>query len=205
MRRWAVIAAAGSGSRFGGPKQFERLGERTLLEIAVDLFTGWDGVVCVLPRGMDAPPGAIGVTGGATRRASVAAGLAAVPMEAEVISIHDAARPLATPTLLETLERALDHADCAVPGTPLLDTVKRVRPGGEVESTLVREDLRMVQTPQLFRAEAIRRAHAEVPSGVPAPDDAILLEVLGLRVVVVDWPEDNPKVTFRHDLERLLI
>lgn len=203
--RWAVVAAGGTGSRFGGPKQFAELGGRTLVEIAVNLFTGagWDGVVSVLPEGAPPPGDAVFALAGSTRRQSVASGLAKVPIEADLIAVHDAARPLATPALVDALEARLVAADGAIPGRPVVDTLKRVGPDGLAFETLPRERLRSVQTPQLFKPTALRRAHEVVPPEVPAPDDAALLEHLGYRVVVVDWLDENPKVTHPRDLERL--
>ena len=205
--RWAIVAAAGSGTRFGGLKQFEELGGRSLVSRALDLFSGWNGVVVALPPGHAEHPawsGVTAVTGGASRRASVARALSRVPMDADVIAVHDAARPLATSALLDVLEAALaSDYEGAVPGRRVTDTVKRVALHGNVVATIPREELRAVQTPQLFRAAALRKAHADAPRDAPAPDDAALLEGLGLRVVVVEWPEDNPKVTVPADLERL--
>ena len=200
--RWAVVAAGGRGSRYGGLKQYERWRGRTLVDVAIDLFSDWDGVVVALPEAREWPP-AITVVGGETRRQSVAAGLAAVPVEAEVVAVHDAARPLASPLLVGTLVEALATADGAVPGTPLHDTVKQVGVAGRIEATLDRQRLRAVQTPQVFRAEVLRRAHAQVSAEVPSPDDAALVEAVGGTVVVIDWPEPNPKVTLPGDLERM--
>ena len=201
--RWAIVAAAGAGSRFGGRKQFASLGGRALVDIAVDLFAGWHGVVVAVPTSAEPVAGAVTVRGGPTRRESVAAALAAVPSDAAVVAVHDAARPLASRALLRELEAVLGWADGVIPGQPVTDTVKRIAPGGAVVETLDREHLRTVQTPQLFRADALRRAHQEVAPDVPAPDDAALLEAAGFSVVVVDWEEDNPKITRPGDLERL--
>src|SRR5580765_944436 len=96
---WAIVVAAGSGDRYGRPKQFDLLGGRRLLDWAVEAATAaCDGVVTVLPAGHDEPGS---VTGGATRSASVRAGLAALPADADIVVIHDAARPLAGPELFE--------------------------------------------------------------------------------------------------------
>jgi 2-C-methyl-D-erythritol 4-phosphate cytidylyltransferase len=78
-----------------------------------------------------------------------------------------------------------------------------VGPDGVVQATLERSVLRTVQTPQVFRGAALRDAHATVAHSAPAPDDASLVEEAGYKVVVIDWPDDNPKVTFAGDLERL--
>ena len=120
-----------------------------------------DGIVLVVPEGWEEPATlladdlvagkvAAAVTGGSTRAASVAAGLAAVPDDADLILVHDAARPFATPELVSRVLEALGQADGAVPGVPVTDTVKRVSAGLVVE-TLDRSQLVAVQTPQGFR------------------------------------------------------
>jgi 2-C-methyl-D-erythritol 4-phosphate cytidylyltransferase len=141
------------------------------------------------------------VAGGATRSASVRAGLAAVPAGAEVVVVHDAARPLATPALFERVVAAVRAgADGAVPGLGVPDTIKRVDPSsGEVIETLDRPSLRAVQTPQAFSAAVLRRAHA---GGADATDDAALVEAAGGRVVVVEGDPANLKVTGADDLVR---
>jgi 2-C-methyl-D-erythritol 4-phosphate cytidylyltransferase len=199
MSVWGIVVAAGTGSRFGGPKQFEALGGRRLIDWSVD--AAWSvcaGVVVVLPPGVRADLAAgLSAEGGATRSASVRAGLAVVPSHATVIVIHDAARPLATAALFEAvLEAVRTGADAAIPGVALTDTVKRVRDGQVVE-TLDRSELVAVQTPQAFRAEALRAAHVD---GGEATDDAALVEAAGGKVVVVPGDPGNVKVTRPEDL-----
>ena len=146
--------------------------------------------------------------GGATRADSVRCGLAAVPDDAEVIVVHDAARPLASPALFDAVIDAVTDggADGAVPGVPPSDTIKAVDESGRVTSTLDRATLVAVQTPQAFRAAVLRRAHAEAaPAGVT--DDAMLVEALGGTVLVVPGEPGNLKITDPDDLgaaERLL-
>ena len=132
------------------------------------------------------------------RAASVRSGLAAVPSSADVVVVHDAARPLASPELFQAVVSAVaDGADGAVPGMPVVDTIKRVR-GACVLDTLDRSELVAVQTPQAFRAEVLRRAHDDDPD---ATDDAGLLEALGARVVVVPGERHNLKLTSAEDLD----
>jgi 2-C-methyl-D-erythritol 4-phosphate cytidylyltransferase len=205
---WCIVVAAGSGSRFGGAKQYERLGERRVLDWAladagsVTPRPGIDGVVLVVPPeriDRSEPTPAAVVAGGDTRSDSVRAGLAAVPDSAEVVVVHDAARPFAGVELFAAVVRAVaEGADAAVPGIELVDTVKRVA-GGQVVETLERAELVAVQTPQAFRAEALRRAHHGDPE---ATDDAALVEVAGGRVVVVPGHARNRKITTPDDLER---
>ncbi|MFN0028434.1 MAG: 2-C-methyl-D-erythritol 4-phosphate cytidylyltransferase [Acidimicrobiales bacterium] len=157
---------------------------------------GSGGVVAVVPahRVGDGSFGAdVVVAGGSSRSASVRAGLAAVPPSASVIVVHDAARPLATPALLAAVIGAvLDGADAAVPGLEVTDTIRH-RAGG----TLDRSGLVRVQTPQAFRAEALRAAHRHPAE---ATDDATLVEQCGGSVVVVPGEPTNIKLTDPTDL-----
>lgn len=199
---WTVLVAAGTAERFGRPKQFQQLRGRRVLDWALDAARAVsDGVVLVVPpdsAGLAVPGVDAVVPGGATRSTSVRAGLAAVPAEAEVIVVHDAARPLAT---VELFARVLDAvhagADAAIPGIGVTDTLKAVRADGSVGATVDRDSLVAVQTPQAFRARSLRRAHAP---GSDATDDAALVEAVGGRVVVVDGESDNLKITWPQDL-----
>lgn len=194
---WAVVVAAGSGSRFGGAKQYQPLGGRRVLDWSLEAArAAADGLVVVVPpdRVRDAEPLADAVAaGGGTRSASVRAGLEAVPDDAEVVVVHDGARPLAGAALFAAVVAAVrDGADAAVPGVPLADTL-RWRTGGVAD----RDGLVAVQTPQAFRASALRAAHA---GGGEATDDASLVEAAGGKVVVVDGSAENLKITNPHDL-----
>ena len=146
--------------------------------------------------------------GGGTRADSVRCGLGAVPAEAAVIVVHDAARPLASPALFAAVIAAVTGggADGAVPGVPPSDTIKTVDESGTVTGTLDRERLVAVQTPQAFRAGVLRRAHAGAPVA-GATDDAMLVEAMGGTVRVVPGEPGNLKITDPDDLgaaERLL-
>ena len=204
---WTIVVAAGSGQRFGGLKQFSELGSRRMVDWAVDAAARVsDGVVLVVPREQASDPAfsvpsgcSVVVAGGASRSESVRNGLAAVPVEAEVICVHDAARPFATVALFETVISAVggDGVDAAVPGVAVADTVKVVDDRGGVVSTPDRASLRAVQTPQAFRAGVLRSAHASSPE---ATDDAAVVEASGGYVVVVDGEADNRKITAAEDL-----
>jgi 2-C-methyl-D-erythritol 4-phosphate cytidylyltransferase len=205
---WAIVVAGGSGSRFGdsAPKQFLDLGGLRLIDWALAAASvSCGGVVAVLPaahlEATTLAPGVAAVAGGSTRSASVRAGLEAVPADAAVIVVHDAARPLADAALFERVIAAVRAgADGAVPGVPVADTVKRVDPAdGLVLETLDRPALRAIQTPQAFAADALRQAHA---GGDDATDDAALVEAAGGRVVVVEGDPSNLKVTGPEDLVR---
>lgn len=163
-----------------------------------------DGVVLVVPAQDQrlSRPGSCGadmvVEGGETRSASVRAGLAAVPEDAAIVVVHDAARPLATGGLFVKVIAEIENgADAVVPATPVADTLKRVA-GGLVAGTVERDGVVAVQTPQAFRAEVLRRAHATAGD---ATDDAGLVESLGVKVHVVPGESRNLKVTTASDLE----
>lgn len=202
MSVWAVVVAAGSGTRYGGAKQYERLGRGRVIDLAVaSAAAASDGVVVVVAlewanAAVDRADAV--VVGGKSRSASVRSGLAAVPDDAEIVVVHDAARPLATVALFEAVVSAVGAgADGAVPGLAVVDTVKRVGPGGEVVETLERAELVAVQTPQAFRTDVLRRAHE---GGAEASDDAALVERAGGRVVVVAGEPHNLKLTTPQDL-----
>lgn len=201
---WTVVVAGGVGTRFGAPKQYETLAGREVLDWSVAAAASVsDGVVVVVPeadvdrrvRGVDRVVG-----GGRTRSASVRAGLAAVPDDADIVLIHDAARPAASPALFERVIAAVrGGADGVVPGIPVTDSL-RTRAGEAVD----REQLVAVQTPQGFRAGTIRAAHA---GGDDASDDATVVERAGGTIVIVDGEITNTKLTHGHDrvvLERTL-
>jgi 2-C-methyl-D-erythritol 4-phosphate cytidylyltransferase len=211
---WSIVVAGGSGRRFGRPKQYALLAGRPVLAWAVESCRPWSsGVVLVVPvdgdrcdqhdlHGADTV-----VPGGLTRADSVRRGLAAVPPDADVIVVHDAARPLASAALFRAVIDAVGEggADGAVPGVPVGDTIKVVDEARTVTRTLDRASLVAVQTPQAFRAEILRRAHeagagAESPPEAPT-DDAMMVEALGGTVRVVEGESANIKITTPADLE----
>jgi 2-C-methyl-D-erythritol 4-phosphate cytidylyltransferase len=197
---WGIVVAGGAGSRYGSVKQFESIGGARLVDRAVETTTAaCDEVVVVLPTGFawDGQPVSADVVGGTTRSASVRAGLTAVGASATIVVVHDAARPLASPDLFASVIDAVrSGADAAVPALPVPDTVKRVD-GDHVLETVSRDGLVTVQTPQAFRARALRAAHATADE---ATDDAALIEAAGGRVVVVPGDPANLKVTTPADL-----
>jgi 2-C-methyl-D-erythritol 4-phosphate cytidylyltransferase len=194
---WAIVVAAGSGRRFGGPKQYESLGAGTVLDRSIATAREVvDHVVVVVPPGRALAPGE--VEGGATRSESVRRGLAAVPDDADIIVVHDGARPFASPDLYRAVIDAVRRgADAAVPGLPVGDTIKIVDDAMTVLETPDRATLVAVQTPQAFAAARLRLAHADAAEGT---DDASLVEALGGRVVVVPGEPDNRKITVSDDL-----
>jgi 2-C-methyl-D-erythritol 4-phosphate cytidylyltransferase len=202
---WTIVVAGGTGERFGTAKQYELLDHQRVIDRSRSTAEAASaGVVAVVP------PADVerehGVAGGATRSESVRAGLAAVPPEATIICVHDAARPLATLALFERVIAAVrDGADAAIPAIEVADTIKIVEraadgsiDGGSVVSTPDRSTLVAVQTPQAFRASALRAAHRQAGS---ATDDAALVEAFGGRVVVVAGEPRNRKITEPDDLD----
>ncbi len=196
---WTIVVAGGSGQRFGKPKQFEELGGRRVLDWAVAAASdASDGVVLVLPAANVDRSNPLEVAGGATRSESVRNGLAAVPENATVVCVHDAARPFASSRVFAAVIGAVaGGADAAVPGVPVVDTIKVVAADGTVMSTPDRSTLVAVQTPQAFRAASLRAAHA---AGAEGTDDAALVERLGGKVVVVPGEPRNRKITEPNDL-----
>jgi 2-C-methyl-D-erythritol 4-phosphate cytidylyltransferase len=194
---WVIVVAAGSGSRFGGAKQYEDLGGMRVLDHSLRTARSVaDGVVLVAApdRAADQEPDAdVVVPGGATRSDSVRAGLDAVPSDAEVVLVHDAARPLATAALFRRVVDAVrSGADAAIPAVPVVDTLWTVD-GEAVDRT----GFVAVQTPQGFRAEALRAAHH---GGGTATDDATLVAATGGHVRFVDGESSNGKITTASDL-----
>ena len=221
VRVAAVVLAAGSSSRMSGrDKIYAPLAGRPLLFYGLALFEECaevDAVVAVAAPGSEkklrrlASDYGFGkvravVAGGAARLGSAAAGLAAAAALASpdaAVLIHDAARPLATRALVRRLLAALAKADGAVPTVALVDTVKQIGDDGAVESTLDRDALRAVQTPQAFKLAAVAEAYqAAAREGWDVTDDAAALERAGGRVVTVEGERDNFKITFPEDFAR---
>jgi 2-C-methyl-D-erythritol 4-phosphate cytidylyltransferase len=204
-----VIAAAGSGERLGagGPKAFVQLAGRPLLDWSLDALRAAN---CVTEIVVAAPPGresevaergVVTVAGGAHRSESVAN--AVELCDEEIVVVHDAARPLVTPGLIDAVVerlRADGEAAAAIAAAPVTDTIKLAGEGGEVERTLDRSGLWAVQTPQAFRAAALSEALSD-PAHLPdATDDAMLVERRGGRVLIHEAPAENLKVTTPLDL-----
>jgi 2-C-methyl-D-erythritol 4-phosphate cytidylyltransferase len=202
----AVVVAAGQGVRFGGPKQFALLNANTVAAHSVQAARSVaQRVVLVVPVNYDGDgEGAdVVVVGGSTRAQSVRAGLAHCD-EADVVVVHDAARPNASAVLFNAVVDAVTNgADGAVPGLAISDTVKRVKTQGTatvITETVARTELVTVQTPQAFRRDVLVRAHE---TAADATDDAALVEALGGRVVVVPGEAQNVKITEPGDLSDL--
>ncbi len=210
----ALILAAGSGERLGagGPKALVNLSGRPMYEYSLNVFRAASRVgpiAIVVPPGRAgdfvAAEGEILVDGGSARSLSVANGLAALDaagFDCGLVAVHDAARPLIEPGLVDRAIELLESSqgvDAVIAAAPVTDTVKRVGVDGIVERTLDRAELRAVQTPQVFRRAALAGA---IAAGDPenATDDASLIEAAGGSVVVIDSPSFNIKVTVPEDL-----
>lgn len=233
MRLWALLLAAGQGSRLaaatgGVAKQFLTLDNAPLYWRSVETFAACArlrGLVLVFPpetvaeaeaeltRLMAARQPGVPVrtaSGGPRRQDSVRLGLAALPPECDAVLIHDTARPFATPALINRVIDALNDSDGSdggaagvVPGVPVADTIKVVREG-QVEHTPERQHLVAVQTPQGFRLDVLRAAHSRAESeGLDVTDDASLLEACGVPVRVVEGEAANRKLTTPEDLAML--
>jgi len=214
MSAVAIIVAAGPGTRLGAgePKAFVRLAGEALLARSLRALLACPAItrsVVVVPPGCverarqllaaitDARPLAI-VEGGAERQDSVRHGLDAAG-EAELIAIHDAARPFVSRAAVEAAIATARAHGAAIVATPATDTVKQVHPDGWIEATPPRERLWLAQTPQVFRTALLRAAHARARDSA-ATDDALLVEALGARVHVVHGNPENRKITTPEDL-----
>lgn len=220
-----IVAAAGSGRRLGRdvPKALVALAGLPMIAHSLALACSLDDLVLV---SIAAPAGHVAdvediartvapqlavrvVAGGSSRQQSVRRALEAVPPEVDVALCHDAARPFASRSLVERLVDALSvggrQVAGAVPVLAPVDTVKRIA-DGLIAGTMARETVALAQTPQAFRAGALRDAHVAVPrdgvKSTDATDDAALVERRGGRVVVVPGDPLNFKITTPEDLER---
>lgn len=209
-----IVVAGGLGDRLGAatPKAFVPLRGEPLLVHAVRACRAArcaGALVVVVPADLvgtaegllaGADLEARVVAGGSTRQDSVRAGLDACPAEAGIVAVHDAARPLLRPSLLDAVVAALGEGwDAVAPAVAVSDTLKEVDRDGTVTATLDRTRIRAVQTPQVFRRAALAAAHAH-HAGAAATDDLALVEADGGRVRLVDGDLANLKITYADDL-----
>jgi 2-C-methyl-D-erythritol 4-phosphate cytidylyltransferase len=207
----AIVVAGGAGSRLGAdvPKAFVEVGGRTLFEHAVARLAAHPrvgAIVAAVPADFVDRAGALVgevtlVAGGATRQLSVARALAALPAEADVVLVHDAARAFAPQEVVSRVLDALEcGADAVVPTLPVTDTIRSVVTAtGELGELVDRSALLRMQTPQGFRRDVLVKAHAAA-EGDDATDDAALVEDLGGHVLAVRGDERAFKVTVPLDL-----
>jgi 2-C-methyl-D-erythritol 4-phosphate cytidylyltransferase len=216
VRAGAIVVAAGSGDRLGSdlPKALVRAAGLPLVTWSVRALVAAPSVgpvVVVAPPGAErevaaalgagTPVHAI-VPGGASRQRSVAHGLSAMPHDVQAIAVHDAARPLLSPELVEDLVAGLAMGDAVIAAAPVADTLKRVNTGGFVGETVNRAGLWGAQTPQVFRSPVFRQMFSEADDAEldSATDCAGMAERRGVRVAVLDPGMPNPKVTTPSDL-----
>jgi 2-C-methyl-D-erythritol 4-phosphate cytidylyltransferase len=215
---WAVIPAAGRGTRFGGelPKQYLHAAGAPLIAHALDAVLAHPavrGAMVAIAAGDPHWPGwtqrngkpVHTCVGGHERADSVLAALRALPASADAnawVLVHDAARPnLALADLERLLAAAFVHGDGAILAAPVRDTLKRSTPAAIIERTEPRECLWRALTPQAFRRDALLRAlEAAAAAGVAVTDEAMAMERVGTRVRLVEGREDNLKVTTPADL-----
>lgn len=215
----AIIAAGGQGARLGAgrPKQLLAIGGRSMLQRSVELLAAHPDVaeiVVVLPAALVADPPAYlrtlakparVVAGGTSRQDSVANGFALVRERADIVLIHDAARPFASPELISRTIAAAAESGAAVAALPASDTVKlsletTTRQGPVVERTIPRERVYLAQTPQAFRTDVLREAMAAHRATTLATDEAALVEAAGMPVRLVMGEVTNVKITTMADL-----
>ncbi len=197
-----IVPAGGSGERLGAqrPKAFAVLAGRAMVEWSVEVLARvCDRVLVAAPDGYLGEPDR--VAGGRSRSESVRNAVQAAP-EASLFVVHDAARPLVTEELVRRCIEALgEGVDGAIAAARVTDTIKHADGAGRVVSTLERASLWAIQTPQVFRADALRRAlDADAATLAGATDDASLVEAAGGRVDVVEARIENFKVTTALDL-----
>jgi 2-C-methyl-D-erythritol 4-phosphate cytidylyltransferase len=218
MNWGAVIVAAGRGTRFGRPKQLLELAGKPMIVWSVEAFASMpeiaelvvvtesefvDAMEVLVEEHVKHARGVV-VRGGATRQASVAAGLNALSAEVAAVLVHDGARPLVRTSDVRAGMRPVRPGTASLLATPVVDTVKVAGADGKVTRTLDRSELWAAQTPQFAMLGDLRGAHAEaVRRDRPAAtDDAALLERAGLDVLVIPGSADNFKVTVPEDLAR---
>jgi 2-C-methyl-D-erythritol 4-phosphate cytidylyltransferase/2-C-methyl-D-erythritol 2,4-cyclodiphosphate synthase len=214
----AVVVAAGRGLRAGGdmPKQYRDLTGEPVIRTSLRLFAHHREVAMVQPVIHPDDGARFGaaaadlkllapVFGAATRQGSVRAGLEALaPLRPDLVLIHDAARPYASPALVSRAIAAVAATGAAVPVMPVADTVKSVDASGQIEATLDRTKLRTVQTPQVFAFAPVLDAHRRAAASGLADftDDAALAEWAGLKVAVFAGEAGNLKLTTPEDVAR---
>jgi 2-C-methyl-D-erythritol 4-phosphate cytidylyltransferase/2-C-methyl-D-erythritol 2,4-cyclodiphosphate synthase len=214
----AVIVAGGRGLRAGGgtPKQYRELAGEPVIRSSLSLFA-WHGQIAAVQavihpddrgpyeaaaKGLRLLPP---VQGGATRQASVRAGLEALRLRApDIVLVHDAARPFCSAELISRAIAACGATGAAIPAIAVTDTIKRVDPGGHVTGTVDRNELRSVQTPQAFKFGSLLEAHQRAASEgrEDFTDDAALVEWAGMKVSTFAGDSSNVKLTTDDDFAK---
>lgn len=211
---FGILLAAGSGVRLGAPKALLPLDGKPMLEYSLNTFQQAPGihgivVVCrneeleqikILGKSASISKLKAIVPGGKERQDSVQNGLSALPQNAEIVAVHDSARPLASVKLLESVLQTAFKKGAAVPSLPVQDTIKQVH-DGRVEKTLHRQSLQTVQTPQAFRVDLLKKALMQATlNNFYGTDCASLVEQIGHPVYLVPGEPSNMKITTSSDL-----
>lgn len=214
-----IVPAAGSGSRMGEnlPKPFLNLGGLPILSRTLRCFNYPNRVVeivlAVSPEFKSLAEDAVNkadlvvpvkiVDGGSERMYSISNALAEVSTSAKFVAVHDAVRPFISRDLLDRLYNAVRESGACIPGISVTDTIKQIESDGIVRQTLLRDELRAVQTPQLFSLPVLREAYRFAISNQRfGTDDASLVEQSGYDVLLIDGEQDNFKITYPVDLKR---
>lgn len=216
MERFAILVAGGQGLRMGGdvPKQFLPLGGRPVLMHTIDRFREVFPdmhIIVVLPQGQHdywhdlcrrhhLEGGFLTAPGGDTRFHSVLNGLNAIPADVSegLVGVHDGVRPFVSRDTLRRCYEEAARSGTAVPVVPVVETLRHVSPDGE-SMTVPRSDYRLVQTPQVFSLDLLRRAYRQ-PYTPQFTDDASVVEALGERITLVEGNRENIKLTTPADL-----
>ncbi|OGB90829.1 2-C-methyl-D-erythritol 4-phosphate cytidylyltransferase [candidate division WOR-1 bacterium RIFCSPHIGHO2_01_FULL_53_15] len=209
MKTIAIIVAGGRGKRLGRPKQFLKINGKPMLAWTVNAFQqvkSIDGIIIVaaadqlaLAKKIRASKVIAIVAGGARRQDSVRHGLAALPKGAQIVLIHDGARPAVTSIVINKSIKAAREYGAAIAAVPVKDTLKIVdRRSSVVSETFDRDTIWAAQTPQTFTAPVIKKAYERLEHDVT--DDAMAVEQLGIPVRIVMGSYENIKVTTPEDL-----
>jgi len=219
MKTVAIITAAGFGKRMGKPKQFLEIGGKPILELTLSIFEqtkAIDEIILVVneedvPRAKKFKFAKLKkvVSGGKERQDSVYNGLKVLPDDAEIVAIHDGARPFVSSEIIEQAIEEARRSGAVVVGVPVKDTVKSINnepalPAGRqltINKTLDRKKLWQAQTPQVFKKEVILKAFEQGYNKFNVTDDAMLVEKMGVPVKMVMGSYQNIKITTPGDLK----
>jgi len=213
MKFAAIIVAAGSSRRMGFDKLMALLAGKPVLQRSIEAFVACDDVteiivVCPQKRfetlDLEFTNKIIRrADGGTDRHDSVAAGLALLPADTEYIAVHDGARPLISSEQIRRVHQAASEHQGAASARPVTETVKRANAEGMVTEAVSRDDLWLMETPQIFRAELLLEAYRVVQlKGERVTDEVSAMELIGHPTYLVSNPGPNPKITYPQDIEQ---
>lgn len=213
MKFAAIIVAAGSSRRMGFDKLLAELGGKPVLQRSIEKFLSCSEitdltVVCPVERYENlnfefSNKVVQRVDGGTDRHDSVAAGLAALPDDITYIAVHDGARPLISEAQIQKVLKSAKEYGAAASARPVTETVKRADNDQNVSAAVDRENLWLMETPQIFRADLLRDAYLQVAeSGARVTDEVSAMELIGQSVHLVSNDTVNPKITYPADIEQ---